>query len=160
LGVDVSDDRNAGPGGIVWSHDDVATTAEIVACFDQLSATEIRGHNWGTCSKDCPAQWNVTKETYINGVMMTLDYDFHMGYLIECVDRTSSQLTYVAIVQYHGRREDGTFRHDFASWPNPDNAKTEFFDRGFLATDVKHWAVDAIEGMIEAHEEALKKDRT
>jgi hypothetical protein len=142
---------NYGPGGIVWSHTGVATAAEIVQCFDALDGQEILCHNWGTCPRECQARWDVTDETYINGVMMTLDFDYYMGYLIEAVDRTSSQCTYVAVVQYHGRREDGTFEHDFITWPGTHT----FFghDDGFDPVTVKQWAVSVIHGMIEGHNE-------
>jgi hypothetical protein len=143
--------RNYGPGGIVWSHQDVATTAEIVQCFDALDAQEILSHNWGTClTRECQAKWHVTDETYINGVMMTLDFDYYMGYLVQAVDRTSSQCTYVAVVQFHGRREDGTFDHDFISWPGTHT----FFGQedGYDPVTVTQWAVSVIHGMIESRQ--------
>ena len=133
------------------SEDEIDEVAEIVACFDALIHTEILWHNWGTCGRDCTADWNVTDETYINGVMMTLDFDFIMGYLVQAVDRTSGQCTYVAIVQYHGRRDDGTFEHDFVSWPGTHT----FFDKedGFDQADVCRWAVGAIYSMLETRQQ-------
>lgn len=146
--------RNIGPGGIVWSHDDVATHAEIVECFEALSSREITDHNWGTCIRPCQDQWKVTKETYINGIMMTLDFDYRMGYLIQAVDRTSRQCTYIAIVLYHGRRTDGTFEKDWMVWPGTHT----FFGReeGFDEADICRWAVGVIYGAIDAHDEAMR----
>lgn len=141
--------NSTGPGGITWSTANVATVPEIVATFDALEHNEMWGHNWGTCGRDCEAEWDVTDETYINGVMMTLDFDYMMGYLIEAVDRGTGQCTYVAIVQYHGRKSDGTFEHDFAAWEGTHT----FFgkEEGFSHASVCKWAVDVIYGMIEAH---------
>lgn len=141
----------SGPGGICWSSTNVATVPEIVAAFEALDGDEILRHNWGTCGSDCSASWDVTDETYINGVIMTLDFDYMMGYLVEAVDRTSGQCTYIAIVQYHGRKADGTFDHDFISWPGTHT----FFgkDDGFDRVEVCQWAVSVIHGMIESHTE-------
>jgi hypothetical protein len=132
------------PGGITYSFTGVATVPEIVAVFDDLKSTEILRDNWMGAER-----WQVTDETYINGVMLAMDFDYMMGYLIEAVDRTSGQCTYVAIVQYHGRKADGTFQHDFMSWPGTHT----FFgkDDGFDRAEVCKWGVDAIHGFIEAH---------
>lgn len=156
----MNDDTNTHwPGGMVWSHADVATAAEIVQCFDALDGREIIDHNWGTCpTRECQAKWHVTDETYINGVRMILDFDYYMGYLLEAVDRTSSQCTYVAVVQFHGRREDGTFDHDFMTWPGTHT----FFgqDDGYDPVAVGQWAVSVIHGMIEARNDEAKSTTT
>ncbi len=90
--------------------------------------------------------------------MLTLDFDYMMGYLIEAVDRTSGQCTYIALVQYHGRAADGTFEHDFISWPGSHT----FFgkDDGFDRVTVCQWAVSVIHGMIESRRERMKKEAT
>ena len=128
-----------------------ATVPEIVACFDALDSSEILNHNWGTCGRDCPASWDVNDETYINGVILTLDFDYIMGYLVEAVNRTSRTYTYVAIVHYHGRRPDGTFDHDFASWDGNTNVEQEV---------VAQWAVSVIYGMVEARMQARYKEES
>jgi hypothetical protein len=147
------DTPNYGPGGITWSHTNVATVPEIVACFEALDWREITSHNWGTCGRECDANWNVTDETYINGVMMTLDFDYIMGYLIQAVDRKTGQCTYVAIVMYHGRKPDGTYEHDYISWPGTH----KFFDRDLDQVELCQWAVSVIYGMIDAHNAAQRR---
>lgn len=142
-----------GPAGIVWSHADVATTTEIVECFEALDHHEMTAHNWGTCFGDCRQRWCPTDETYINGVMMTLDFDYMMGYLIQAVDRTSSQCTFIAIVLYHGRRRDGTFEKDWMVWPGTHT----FYEAPEHQVEITHWGVSVIHGMVEAHEDALRQ---
>jgi hypothetical protein len=141
---------------MTWSHEDVATTAEIVACFNELEYDEILYYNWRTAPRDKQERWNVTKETYINGIMMTLDFDYRMGFLIQAVDRTSSQCTYIAITQYHGRRDDGSIEHDWCVWEGTH----KFFghEEGFSQVEICHWGVTVIHGMVEAHDEAIRKD--
>jgi hypothetical protein len=146
----MNDEHNIGPGGITWSHTGVATATDIADCFETLDWQEIVGHNWGTCpTRGCQAKWHVTEETYINGVMLTVDLDYHMGYLLEAVDRTSGQCTYVAVVHYHGRRDDGTYERDFMTWPGTHT----FFgqDDGYDRVAVSQWALGAIYGMVEDH---------
>lgn len=102
-----------------------ATPEEIVATFNALSFREIVCHNWGTCGRDCAASWDANDETYINGVMLTLDFDFEMGYLLHTVDRTTSLCRYITVHQRHGPRPDGSIDHEFEVLP----FENEFFDR-------------------------------
>jgi hypothetical protein len=96
--------------------DTPATTVEIVYTFMTLEHREITDWNWRTAPRDKQDRWNVNDETYINGVVLTVDGDFWMGYLIECVDRTSGVIAFLAINLYHGRRADGWFDHDFMTY--------------------------------------------
>lgn len=121
-----------------------ATVEEIVATFNALDYDEITSHNWGTCGRDCTASWDVNPETYVNGVLMTLDFDFEMGYLIQAVDRTTSRCRYVAILQRHGRRKDGSIDHTF-EWA-PDTH--EFFDKEFDRVQICQWGVASIYRML------------
>lgn len=141
-----------GPGGITWSFSNVATAQEIVACFDHLELDEIIHHNWGTGPLDQRDHWQVTDETYINGVPLIMDFDYRMGFLIEAVDRPTGQCTYVAVVQYHGRRPDGTFEHDYRAWEGTHRLFDH--DDGYNPAAVARWAVTTIHGMIENHDEA------
>jgi hypothetical protein len=96
--------------------------------------------------------WNVTEDTYINGVMMTLDFDYYMGYLIEIVERSSSIVTWVAVATFHGPHvETGHQQHDSMWFPNtePQTFGSCTVDRA----DVCRWAVGAIYGMVDAYEE-------
>lgn len=150
--------HDVGPGGITWSHADVATSAEIVAHFEAME--NWRSINWGTALDN--SVWSVTDETYINGVMMELDFDFRMGYLLQAVDRTSKMCTYVAVVFYHGRREDGTFEKDWMTYEGPPHRfggrhKDFGGDEDFDELAVYHWGVDAIHAAIEAHDEMKRR---
>ncbi len=139
-----------GPGGIVWSYDNVATVPEIVAAFNSLSWREHTDHNWNTCGRDCPerSNWEPTAGTYINGVMLTVDMDYIMGYLIQAVDRESSICTYIAINQYHGRHpETGEIAHDYMVWQGPSH---KFFDSPGHVLAISHWGLDAIQQMLDS----------
>jgi hypothetical protein len=136
---------SCGPGGIVWSFDNVATIHEIV---DHFGALEDLSGNWGT-SRD-NSKWDVTNETYINGVMMELDFDYRMGWLIQAVDRESGWCTYVAVVHYHGRRPDGTFERDFLAY---DRGHKFFEAPDGFQEDVMVWAVRTILQMVRTHDE-------
>lgn len=124
-----------------------ATIAEIATTFNALSYREITNHNWGTCGWECPAVWAVNGETYINGVLLTIDLDYIMGYLLETVDRTIDRVRYATIVRYHGRRPDGTIDHTIEEF---DGSHT-FFDRTFDRTVPAKWAVDTIYRMVADH---------
>lgn len=121
----------------------IATEEQIVETFDALEYREITAHNWGTCGRDCAANWNVTDETYINGVMMTLDFDYIMGYLIQAVDRTSERCRYIAILHRHGRRKDGTYDNSWDLCP----IENEFFDLEDRVI-IYQWAVASIHEML------------
>lgn len=62
---------------------------QAVARFLQL---ENHKGNWQT-SKD-NSKWNINNDAYINGIILTLDLDLQIGYLIEIVEHESSQVTY------------------------------------------------------------------
>lgn len=115
-----------------------ATTEEIVATFNALNYDEITLHNW--CGCDSGGKWNVNDETYINGVLMTLDFDYIMGYFIQAVDRKSSDCRYIAILQRHGRAPDGSIDHIYEEAPEGH----KFFARGFSEVRICQWAVAAI----------------
>ena len=150
----------AGPGGIVWSFDQVATVPEIVAAFNSLPYREVTGHNWGTCGGDCPYYraygWQVTAETYINGVSLIEDCDYIMCYLVHAVDRETSICTYVAVVHYHGPHpETGEQEHDYMVWNGPT---VKFFESPAFQMRIKHWALDAFEQMMRSHSEELARE--
>jgi hypothetical protein len=121
-----------------------ATIEEIVETFNALDFNEIVRHNWGTCGKDCQASWSVNDETYINGVMLTIDFDYMMGYLVQAVDRTDSTCRYIAILQRHGRKPDGSIDYDYEWAPDTHG----FFDKEFDRVQICQWAVEAIYRMV------------
>jgi hypothetical protein len=133
-----------------------ATTVEIYRCFERLTVDDLR-YNWGTGTREQNDRWKVDDDTYINGVVLTVDGDYWMGYLIEVVERSSSVVSFMAINIYHGRHPDGTFTHDFISYEWDCGT---FFDR-LLEGDyaiVGQWAVARIFGMAEAHYENKRKE--
>lgn len=112
--------------------------------------------NWGTGGPESKA-WDVNAETYINGIVLIFDFDYYMGYLIEVVDRTASRVTYYAITEYHGRREDGSIESDWALYPHDCGI---FFKRTEAGkpTAVSHWAVSTVHAMVEQYENRHRDD--
>ncbi len=126
----------------------VATSTEIVYAFMEHT---------GRTSLD--SGWRVNAETYINNVVLTVDQDYYMGYLLECVDRTEGTVSFVAVALYHGRsKETGLFEHDFISYQPKCGT---FFERTDAADHctVGQWAVSVIFGMFESHEQELERKR-
>jgi len=121
----------------------IATEEQIVDTFDNLVHTEILWHNWGTCDNDCPANWDVTDDTYINGVMMTLDFDYLMGFLLQVVDRGTGRVRYITRLQRHGRRPDGSFDGAWDICP----IEHPFFEVRDQVL-INQWAVSSIYSMI------------
>jgi hypothetical protein len=112
---------------------------------DHLEALK---YNWQTHDPVTMAgMWNVTDDTYINGVPMILDGDYHMGHLLEVAERESGVVSYVAIATYHGKcSECGYQAHDSMWFPTPVGT---FFEREVDLTEACRWAVGVIHGMWE-----------
>jgi hypothetical protein len=129
-----------------------ATSTEVIYTFMAIPHRHLIAHNWGTAMKrEDAALWNIPEtDTYINGVILTVDGDYWMGYLLEAVDRTSGCLTFIAVNLYHGRRGDGWFDHDYMTY---DKQVGVFFDRTDDAdySVVGQWAVSRIYGMAESY---------
>lgn len=125
----------------------VATTDEIVHHF-MLNVHNIEKYNWGTEPASMKGMWNVGDGTYINGVSLTIDGDFWMGYLLEVVDREFSIIRFLAVNLYHGQRDDGTFQHAVTAYPHMCGT---FFNRTPKASRIEtgQWAVATIHGMAE-----------
>lgn len=124
-----------------------ATIPEIVETFNRLEPREILDHNWGTCGWDCPAVWAVNGETYINGVLMTIDLDYIVGYLLEVVDRTTRNHRYPTVVRYHGRFPDDTIEHTYDEGPSGPWQSFEYIE------DTVRWAVSSIYRQVHNHRE-------
>jgi hypothetical protein len=126
-----------------------ATSTEIVYAFMDLDSECRHNHNWGTGPRYC-CNWSIPgTDTYINGVVLTIDGDYWMGYLLEAVGGTSGVVSFVVVNLYHGRRPDGFFEHTFLTYDKPCGT---FFDR---TDDADHvvvgsWAVSQIYGMTES----------
>ena len=127
-----------------------ATALSIAHHFADIPHEQAHGCNWGTAADN--SFWSVNDETYINGCLLTIDLDFIMGYLLECVDRTEGTVSYIAMVVYHGK-------HPIKGW-NLDCQQYEpacgtFFDRTEAADypTVCQWAVGWIFSAVELHNE-------
>ena len=133
-----------------------ATTLEIVYAFLDIPFEHLHNFNWGTAPTEYRDEWEVNDETYINGVVLSVDGDYWMGYLIEVVDRTTGVVTFMAINAYHRPRPDGSQDHDFMTYE--PNCGT-FFDRTEEADRVivSQWAVSRIFGMAESYFESQGK---
>jgi hypothetical protein len=91
--------------------------------------------------------WDVDGDTYINSIPLTLDRDYLMGYLLEVVEKSTSTLSYLAVVAFYGPDENGYTEHDAEWWPG--DAGT-FFDRNVDLHTVSQWAVTKMFGLIES----------
>jgi hypothetical protein len=127
----------------------VATNAEVVAAFLRIPYANLSPHNWGcAASRDDAALWHVGEGTYINGVMLTVDMDYIMGWLLEVVDRESGALRYLVVVVWHGQRADGTWDHEWRQYAPECGV---FFERTPAADPraVGCWAVQLIADLVD-----------
>jgi len=121
-----------------------ATAEEIVDAFIRIPWHNRFDHNWGTAmEKSDNDLWNVNENTYINGMMLHVDFDFNLGYLLECVDGTLGTMRYIAIVTFYGISDGGRQEHDYAVY-EPDCGT--FFKRTEEADQltVAQWGVKEI----------------
>ena len=133
-----------------------ATHDEIVAHFLTMLGRRdgfITRCNWGTAYDNSP--WEVGDTgTYINGVLLTIDMDYEMGWLLEVVDGGEPSLVnFVVIVTTpYGRGHDSMMYE-------PDCGT--FFERTEAAdySVVSHWAVTKIYGLLESIHDADRRDR-
>jgi hypothetical protein len=136
------------------SNDYPATREEVVQCFLHIPYDHLTSYNWGTSPPgEAREEWECNDETYINGVVMTIDGDYMMGYLIECVDRESGIVTFHAIATFHGRNPvTGKQDHDSHLY-EPDCGT--FFNRTEAADRAKVccWAVGQIIDMFEEYQD-------
>jgi len=150
-----------------------ATHTEIIHHFldlvsDPYTGEDNLGGNWGTSIDN--SKWKVDDNTYINGIMATIDFDYHMGYIIEVCDTNddvmvtidgqefrSNLVNWFAIVTYHGRGKDGRWPHD-SCWYNAETncPPQQFFDRTIDSLDICQWGMARIFGMMESYEYAKK----
>jgi hypothetical protein len=139
------------------SNDYPATREEVVDCFLHIPYDHLTAYNWGISPLADQEEWECNDETYINGVVMTIDADYMMGYLIEVVDRESGIVSFHAIATFHGRNPiTGKQEHESALY---EPACGTFFNRTEAADRVTvcRWAVAQIWGMIEEYQERQAK---
>lgn len=130
--------------------DQVATNAEVVETFLKIPYANLSPHNWGCAgSRDDAALWHASEGTYINGVVLTVDMDFIMGFLLEVVDRESGRVRYLTVVRWYGQRADGSWVHEWRAYA-PDCGV--FFERTPAADPraVGCWAVRNIADLVDA----------
>jgi hypothetical protein len=136
----------------------VATVDEIVHRFNRIPDNVRTRSNWMTGLPEDTLLWQVNDETYINGILLTVDLDYYMGYLIEVVDRTSGAVSFIAINEYHGHHPDGTIDHDSSVYkPNCGTffARTEAASYQVVCT----WAIEEIFGMVDSHDDAKRNSQ-
>lgn len=117
-------------------HSDAATGEEIAHHFLTIPYLDQCRYNWGTDS-DRPSIWDIADTTtYINGVMVTIDRDYKMAFLLEVCDRVGDQtwVTYLAMEVRH---------RDLSAWEWMDRRPVPFFDRGDLTRfEVHEWFIN------------------
>ena len=122
-----------------------ATREDIVRRFLEMDYAEWTTHNWGLHPDR--NYWNVTENTYINGIPLIVDHDYRMGYLLEVVERDTSAVSYLAIVVTPDE-------HDSEWYPFKVGT---FFDRTVDVEKVMGWGLMVIHGLLESLDE--RRDR-
>jgi hypothetical protein len=117
-----------------------ATREQIVGHF--LAMPDLSG-NWGTSIDS--SKWNVDTDTYINGIILTVDGDYYMGYLLEVVERGTSVVSYVCIVTFPYGEHD-------SQWYPQDAGK--FFERTTAQDEIAGWGVRTVYGLWESRDDA------
>mgnify|MGYP001813303584 CR=1 FL=1 len=116
-----------------------ATHEAIVHRFIYVIENYGLKYNWGLTPRELQGLWNVDDDTYINGVPLIIDGDYRSGYLVEVVERGTSQVSYLVVVLTPSGHDSAWFEEDAGT----------FFDRNFDHIDLCRWAVDKIHGLIE-----------
>jgi hypothetical protein len=141
----------------------IATREQIVHRFLGIlrdSKGVWRGWNWGCHPRtdDNRDFWKITEHSYINGVMLEFDMDYHMAYLLEIVDALPGQpspVSYVVVVTFHGfHHQNGTIDHDSEMFSRDCGT---FFDRKVTKQEVEHWAVDTVQALCEWHQDRTRR---
>src|SRR5690606_12877559 len=119
--------------------------------FFAIPLTDAINYNWGTEGRDKKGMWDVDDDTYINGVVLTVDFDFIMGYLLEIVEHSDpGVVSYLVLMRYHGGWPP---KYDWA-WFQGDCGT--FFNRKVDQRTVAAWAVNWIYETLEQHTAAWK----
>jgi hypothetical protein len=126
-----------------------ASQTDIVSHLLNIDSIQRFTCNWGMHPE--PSFWDVDDDTYINGIVMTIDKDYILGSLLEIVERSSGVVSYLAVVEFHGPVFVGVeiaVRDWDAEWyPNPVGT---FFDRNISQEQACAWAVGKIHGLIDS----------
>jgi len=127
----------------------------LIGIDDHLEALR---YNWGTQDRFTQAgMWDVTDDTYINGIPLILDGDYYMGYLLEVAERDSDTISYVAIALYHGKCPECGYQAHDSMWFEP-GGPIAINDVPDTLTTACKWTVDVIHGMWDnANETGIEK---
>ena len=117
---------------------------QIVRAFLAIPHARLINFNWGTAPDEHRDEWHVNDETYINGVPLIVDLDYEMGYLLEVVDRTTSQVSYLVVVRFPYEEHDSMMYEGVVG---------TFFDREIDVQEASVWALDRIYGLLDNHHE-------
>lgn len=119
-----------------------ATREQIVGHFLRLPDEAVVKYNWGLGGCAYPDLWNVDDDTYINGVPLTVDLDWDMGWLIEVVERDTSAMSYLVVVT--------TPKGHRSQWWDSDAGT--FFDRKVTGAAIAAWGAMTIHGLLYGFE--------
>jgi hypothetical protein len=119
-----------------------ATAKEVTdVLFQRLRNGEAWKYNWGTAFDN--SIWHVGEWTYINGIILHIDFDFEGAWLVEVCDRDPGHtadptaVRWLAIATGHWP-DDIDLRYAWYQSPEPQ----EFFKRSVSQWDVIQWMVD------------------
>jgi len=119
-----------------------ATGHEVMdVLWQRIRDGSVSKYNWGTAFDN--SIWQVGKYTYINGVMLTVDFDYEGMWLLEVCDRDPDRegdphrdpttVRWLVVGTVHGETHHAWY---------PITEQQEFFKRTVNAWDVIPWAVE------------------
>ena len=116
-----------------------ATGHEVMdVLWQRIYDGSVSKYNWGTAADN--SIWHVGKYTYINGIMLNIDFDYEGMWLLEVCDRDpddhsdpTAAVRWLVVGTAHGET--------FHAWYPLTETQT-FFDRTVNAWDVIPWAVE------------------
>lgn len=120
-----------------------ASATDIAAHLAEIPMQDRFNYNWG-CSP-IPKFWDIDEDTYINGIIMTIDFDLDFGSLLEIVERKSGVVSYLVMLEFSNI--EGEPHWDTEWYPNPVGT---FFDRNVSQLEVSRWALDKIHGLYDS----------
>ena len=128
---------------------ETATREQIVGWFLELDDKwELMRVNWNHENQFTQVgMWNVTDLTRVNGIVLCVDNDEYMGWMLELVEQETDVISYVAIATYYDRcQECDHHPHDSMWYPDYVGILEEPEVEQSAAA---MWAVGVIYGMFE-----------
>jgi len=115
-----------------------ATGQEVIeVLWARLRDGTAHRNNWGTALDN--NIWHVGHWTYINGIMLIVDFDYEGMWLLEVCDRDPddhtdpTQVRWLVVGTVHGETHHAWY---------PTTEPQEFFNRTINAWDVMPWAME------------------